>query len=65
MGSTEVLELGSREIVLRPGRATGFTEQTYPFPQDVGASGGLEPLLLPWSGAKPVRYRWDGGRFAP
>jgi hypothetical protein len=59
------IDFAAGEIVLRPGKAVGFTAQTYPFPQDVGASGGIEPLLLPWSGAKPVHYRWDGGRFAP
>jgi hypothetical protein len=68
MGPNKVsgnVDFAAGEIVLRPGRAAGFTEKTYPFPQEVAASGGIEPLLLPWSGAKPVHYRWDGSRFAP
>ena len=68
MGTNKVsgnVDFAAGEIVLRPGRAAGFTEKTYPFPQEVAAAGGIEPLLLPWSGAKPVHYRWDGSRFAP
>jgi hypothetical protein len=68
MGKNKIvgaIELGRGEVVLRPGRAVGFTEQTYPFAQEVGSGGGIEPLLLPWSGARPVRYRWDGERFQP
>jgi hypothetical protein len=58
------VELGSSFISLAPGRATGWTEKTYPFNQDSGPVGGFEPLLLPWGGAKAVRYRWTGGGFA-
>jgi hypothetical protein len=50
-------------IQLGPGRAEEWTEQTYPFNQDGGPVGGFEPLLLPWGGNKPVRYRWDGSSF--
>jgi hypothetical protein len=59
------IRYGKGTIELRPGRAVGFTEQTYPFAQEVGSSGGFEPLLLPWSGARPVRYRYDGSQFRP
>jgi hypothetical protein len=52
------------QIELRSGRALGWTEQTYPFPPDTTAAGGLEPLLLPWSGAEPRRYRFDGAAFS-
>jgi hypothetical protein len=68
MGKNKIvgaLELGRGEVVVRPGRAVGFTAETYPFAQEVGSSGGIEPLLLPWSGARAVRYRWDGERFQP
>ncbi|WP_437955071.1 hypothetical protein WME76_26390 [Sorangium sp. So ce119] len=51
-------------IELAPGRATEWTEQTYPFNQDKGPVGGFEPLLLPWGGAQPVRYVWNGSTFA-
>jgi hypothetical protein len=51
------------DIQLGPGRATEWNEKTYPFGQDNGAAGGLEPLLLPWSNAAPVRYRWNGSAF--
>jgi len=49
-------------IELRPGRAIGWTENSYPFPQDTTTAGGLEPLLLPWTGGKRA-YRWSGSAF--
>jgi len=51
------------DIEVRPGRAFGFSDKTYPFGQEQGKQGGLEPLLLPWSGAQPARYHWDGTAF--
>jgi hypothetical protein len=51
------------EIELRPSRAIGWTEQSYPFPPDTTTAGGLEPLLLPWSGGSR-KYRYDGKTFA-
>ena len=51
------------DIEVRPGRAFGFSDKTYPFGQEQGKQGGLEPLLLPWSGAQPARYHWDGAAF--
>jgi len=50
-------------IELRPLRALGWTEQTYPFPADTTAAGGLEPLLLPWGDAAPRRYVYRSGAF--
>jgi hypothetical protein len=50
------------EIELRPSRAVGWTEQSYPFPPDTTAAGGLEPLLLPWSGGSR-KYHYDGRAF--
>jgi hypothetical protein len=50
-------------IELAPGTAVDWNEKTYPFNQDTGSVGGFEPLLLPWSGVKPARYRWSGGAF--
>jgi hypothetical protein len=47
------------EIELRPARAIGWTEQSYPFPPDTTAAGGLEPLLLPWTGGSR-KYHFDG-----
>jgi CRISPR/Cas system-associated protein Cas5 (RAMP superfamily) len=41
----------------------GWTEKTYPFPPDTTAAGGLEPLLLPWSGGSR-KYAFDGSTFA-
>jgi hypothetical protein len=49
-------------IELRPSRAVGWSEKTYPFPTDTTAAGGLEPLLLPW-GASPRRYVWNGNAY--
>lgn len=51
-------------IELGPGAAVEWTAATYPFTQDAGQVGGLEPLLLPWGGATPVRYRWSKGAFS-
>ena len=50
-------------IELAPGTAVEWTAATYPFTQDAGPVGGLEPLLLPWSGIAPQRYRWSGSGF--
>jgi hypothetical protein len=55
-------ERGTR-IELRPGRAQGWSEKTYPFPEDTTTAGGLEPLLLPWSVNAVRRYRFDGKSF--
>ena len=51
------------DIELRPSRAVGWTEQSYPFPVDTTTAGGLEPLLLPWSGGSR-KYHYDGKTFA-
>ena len=53
----------SMDIEVRPGKAVEWTEKTYPFNQDTGAVGGIEPLILPWTGTKS-RYRWNGSAFA-
>ncbi len=54
---------GAHTVVLSAGKAVGFTKETYPFNQDTAAVGGIEPLLLPWSDPKSVRYKWTGGGF--
>lgn len=51
------------DIELRPSRAVGWTDKTYPFPPDTTTAGGLEPLLLPWSGGSR-KYHYDGKTFA-
>ncbi|HVY31107.1 MAG TPA: hypothetical protein VHB79_31340 [Polyangiaceae bacterium] len=51
------------DIELRPSRAIGWTEKTYPFPVDTTTAGGLEPLLLPWTGGSR-KYHYDGKTFA-
>ena len=51
------------EIELRPGRAIGWTEKSYPFPEDTAPAGGLEPLLLPWSSQKARTYTFKGTAF--
>jgi hypothetical protein len=56
-------EKGALRIELRPGKAVGWTEKTYPFPEDTTTAGGLEPLLLPWSEAEVRRYKWSGSAF--
>jgi len=54
----------SFDILSGPGRATGWTQKTYPWNQDTPGSGQLEPLLLPWGGVSSVRYGWNGSAFA-
>lgn len=49
-------------IELLPGRAAGWSEKSYPFPQDQGPVGNLEPLILPWTGGKK-RYVFSGSGF--
>jgi hypothetical protein len=51
------------DIELRPSRAVGWSEKTYPFPVDTTTAGGLEPLLLPWSGGSR-KYHYDGKTYA-
>jgi hypothetical protein len=51
------------DVEIAPGRATGFTQATWPFAGEP-AQGGVEPLPLPWSGAKPARWRWNGSAFS-
>ncbi|KYF56626.1 hypothetical protein BE08_42935 [Sorangium cellulosum] len=65
VGELKFVRVGDKVgIDLAPGRAVEWTEQTYPFNQDRGPVGGFEPLLLPWGGAQPVRYVWNGSTFA-
>lgn len=52
-------------IELRPLRSIGWTERSYPFPEDTTAAGGLEPLLLPWSSGASRRYVFRSGAFVP
>ncbi|MDB4938062.1 MAG: hypothetical protein JWP87_5034 [Labilithrix sp.] len=51
------------EIDVRPGVARGWTEKTYPWPQDK-PGGSIEPLLLPWGGVPSLRYAWNGTQFS-
>jgi hypothetical protein len=67
MGTKRIVEkvrFGGGGIELAPGDAVEWTERTYPFIQDTGPVGGLEPLLLPWGGAQPVHYRWNGTAYS-
>lgn len=52
------------KATLSPGKATGFTEQNYPFNQDSAAVGGFEPLPLPWGGASATTYTYAGDAFS-
>jgi len=52
------------DILAQPGRATGWTEQSYPWSQEQPGSGALEPLLLPWGKIPSVRYVWSGTAFS-
>jgi hypothetical protein len=52
------------DIVALPGRAVGWDERTYPFSQDEGPAGGLEPLILPWTRGQH-RYSFSGTTYTP
>ncbi len=51
------------DVDVRPGVARGWTEKTYPWPQDK-PGGAIAPLLLPWGGLPSLRYSWNGTQFA-
>jgi hypothetical protein len=51
------------DIDVRPGRAQGWTDKTYPFTQDQ-PGGAIEPLLLPWGGIEHLVYKYNGSSFA-
>jgi hypothetical protein len=51
-------------LELRPLRAVGWTQKTYPFPEDQHPAGGLEPLLLPWGNVNTRRYSFNGTSYA-
>ena len=51
------------EIELRPLRAIGWDEKSYPFPEDRHPAGGLEPLLLPWGSVGSQRYVYNGEQY--
>lgn len=50
------------DIDVRPGLAKGWSEKTYPWPQDK-PGGAIEPLLLPWGKIASLRYSWNGSTF--
>lgn len=52
------------DILVSPGKAVGWTKDTYPWPQEK-PGGPIEPLLLPWGGVASMRYAWNGTAFAP
>lgn len=61
---TGAVTFAASSIELGPGKFVGWTDKTYPFNQDINAVGGYEPLILPWSGSKAVKYKWNGTTFA-
>ena len=52
------------DVDAQPGRATGWTEKTYPWTQEQPGAGTLEPVLLPWGGIARVRYSYNGTQYA-
>lgn len=50
------------DIDSRPGMVKGWTEKTYPWPQDK-PGGSIEPLLLPWGKVPSLRYSWNGTQY--
>jgi hypothetical protein len=62
--AVRILRRGRRpaEIEVRPGRATGWTRETWRFGHDPTPP---EPLLLPWSGVRKRVYRYAEDTFKP
>jgi hypothetical protein len=54
----------SFDLLAAPGRATGWTEKTFPWRQQSPGASDIEPILLPWGDVPSVRYAWNGSRFA-
>lgn len=50
-------------IELHHGRAVGWSEKSYPFPQDSQPYQGLEPLLLPWTDMPDRSYVYSDGHY--
>lgn len=59
----EMAFVGKKAIQLKPGRAVGYDEGTYPWRQKMAPEGDFEPLLLPWGGVEKVKLTYDGRRF--
>ena len=45
------------DIEIHPAKAAGWTEKTYPWPNE--QPGAVEPLLLPWGRIPRARYTWN------
>ncbi len=64
IGAVRLVPRGeAMRIELHPGRAVGWTQRSYPFPEDRQPYAGLEPLLLPWTEQSVRRYDYRDGRY--
>lgn len=64
LGGVKFVPAGAAvRIELHPGHAIGWTQDSYPFPEDRGPYAGLEPLLLPWSEQSPRKYVYVDGKY--
>ncbi len=52
----------SGALTIAPGRASGWTADSYPFRD--APTQGFAPILLPWASTAPVTYRWNGQALA-
>lgn len=52
------------QITLEPGKAVGYTKDTYPWLQKTEPDDDFEPLLLPWGGVDRIRLRYNGSKFS-
>lgn len=52
------------DVDVRPGMVKGWTQKTYPWPEEQ-PGGSIEPILLPWGKTRSLRYAYDGTRYAP
>lgn len=64
-GTVKFVKAGrGTDIEVSSGKAIEWNGGNYPFMQDTGPVGGVEPLILPWSNLPPVRYRWKTNGFS-
>lgn len=58
------IDFGRGKLTLKPGKARGYDERSYPWRQKTEPEeSGFEPLVLPWGGVDRVRLAYDGKRF--
>jgi hypothetical protein len=56
----KVVKAPGYDIVIRPGEAVGFTQETW----NESPAEDMLPIVLPWSGTKQEVWRFDGDEYS-